>query len=72
LAANRLVHYGISLGEQNLKNMPMAFDPTIHGILTPNAIIWAVGVGFFVALVGAAWPAIRASAVQPIEAMRKV
>ena len=67
-----LVHYGISLGEQNLKNMPMAFDPTIHGILTPNAIIWAVGVGFFVALVGAAWPAIRASAVQPIEAMRKV
>ena len=66
-----IVHYGINLGAEDMRDLPMAFSPTIHGVLTPAAILWASATGFVVAILGALWPAFRASAVQPIEAMRK-
>jgi ABC-type lipoprotein release transport system permease subunit len=66
-----LVYGGVTLGAENMRSLPMALNPTIYGILTPNAIVWAVATGFVVALLGALWPAFRASAVQPLEAMRK-
>lgn len=65
-----LVHYGISFDAENMRDLPMAFNPTVHGVLTTDAIFWAVLTGFLVALLGALWPAMRASSVQPLEAMR--
>ncbi len=67
-----LVEHGITLGADNMRGLPMAFEPVVYGILSPAAVGWAIGTGFVVALLGAFWPSFRASRIQPVEAMRKI
>ncbi len=65
-----LITTGLRFEAENMRDLPIAFNPTVYGVLTTDAVLWAVGTGFLVAILGALWPALRASAVQPLQAMR--
>lgn len=65
------VEHGINLGSQATRNLPFAVNQTIYGVLTAGSVVTSVGIGLVVAVLGALWPALRASSIQPIEAMRK-
>ncbi len=70
LAAHALAEHGIQLGEGTTRKMFVPVSSTVHALPTWDGLLFAVGVGLAVALLGALGPAIRASRVQPIVAMR--
>jgi putative ABC transport system permease protein len=65
-----LVHHGIELGGDT-KKLPIAVGNIVYGRLTTVNVVRAVLLGGVTALVGALWPAWKASALSPVEAMRK-
>ena len=66
-----LVHHGVELGADAAKNLVIAVGDRIYGEMSAMTVVRAALLGFVVALLGALWPAWRASAVQPVEAMRR-
>jgi putative ABC transport system permease protein len=69
-AAHFLAEHGIQLGEGTTRKMFVPVSNTVHAVPTWGGLLFAVGVGLAVSVLGALGPAIRASRVQPIEAMR--
>lgn len=65
-----LAEHGIKLGEGTTRKMLVPVSDTVHAVPTPGGMLFAVGVGLAVSVLGALGPAIRASRVQPIAAMR--
>lgn len=61
---------GITIGEQTAANMPVGLSERIHGDLSFESVVIAVGLGLLMALVGSLLPALRASSIQPVSAMR--
>jgi putative ABC transport system permease protein len=70
VVAEYLHRNGIKLGEGTTRKMFVPVSDTVHAIPTVQGLFFAVGVGLAVAFLGALGPAIRASRVHPIEAMR--
>ncbi|MFN7142618.1 MAG: ABC transporter permease [Myxococcota bacterium] len=63
--------HGVDLGKVVDKlpaTIPM--NSTIYGKVTPDILLWAVLLGLAMAVVGGVVPALRASRIEPIEAMR--
>ncbi len=69
--AEYLSVHGITLGEGTTRKMFIPVSNTVHAVPTARGLVFAVVVGLLVSLLGALWPAVRASRVHPIEAMRK-
>lgn len=65
-----LVVHGVSLGADTTRNVPLLIDEVIYGVITPWGVARAALIGPVVALLGSLSPALKASAVQPVEAMR--
>lgn len=69
-----LVEYGIDFsvaGGKGLTYAGITLDPVIHGIIRPGGIIITIASVFVVTLLAAIWPALRASRLDPVEAMRE-
>jgi ABC-type lipoprotein release transport system permease subunit len=64
--------HGIELGEDVTQNMDsnMTMASTVYGDVTPEVLLTAFVVGLLMAAVGSLVPAIRASRVEPVVAMR--
>ena len=63
--------HGVNLGNAVNKMPPgLAVDAVIHGDWEPYMLVEAFGLGLLMAVVGGALPAIRASRIDPVEAMR--
>ena len=70
-----LVEYGIDFsvdGGKGLTYAGITLDPVIRGVVRPQGIIITVVSVFIVTLVAAIWPALRASRLEPVEAMREI
>lgn len=63
--------YGVKLGE-GMEKMPAALPmkSVVHGDVTPQILVMALGLGLVMAIVGSVLPAYRASRIEPVEAMR--
>ena len=63
---------GIHLGAEVTSKMSdvMPISETMHGDLTLQAVVMGFGLGLVMALMGSLIPALRASTIQPVEAMR--
>jgi len=63
---------GITLGDEVIDKMGSGFpiSATLYGEMTWSIVATSLVFGFIIALVGAALPAIRAAAIQPVTAMR--
>ncbi len=70
-ASQALVVHGLELGADVNRNVPFVIDEVIHGVITPGGVLRAALIGPVVAILGSLSPALKASAVQPVEAMRK-
>lgn len=65
-----LVHHGIELGS-GTENLPVAVGDVIYGRLTALNVVRAVALGGMTAVLGALWPAWKASKLNPVDAMRR-
>lgn len=61
---------GITIGEKASSSMSMPMSETVHGDLTVETVFVALALGFLMALLGSLLPALRASSIQPVTAMR--
>ncbi len=61
---------GVEIGEQITQNIDIPFSTTMYGALTPEVMLQAFVLGLIMAVVGSALPAIRASLIQPVVAMK--
>lgn len=66
-----LVQTGLELGADATAAMPVPVSETIHADLTVIAVVRAALIGVFVAIGGALGPALSATRVSPVAAMRK-
>lgn len=69
-----LVYRGIdmSLDGKGMSYAGIRFDPIIRGEVHADGILMTIGFVFFVSIVAAIWPAIRAARLRPVDAMRQV
>ncbi len=65
-----LVEHGIKVGAAS-RSLPIAVGDAIHGYFTAAAVVRAMAVGVLTAVVGALWPALKGSSVDPVIAMRR-
>ena len=72
LAGLYLQVYGITLGQGVVDKMGAGFPmrATVYGQVTPGLLVTGVLFGLLISLLGAALPALRASSIQPVSAMR--
>ena len=61
---------GFSIGEQITQNIEIPFSTTMYAQLSAEVMIQAFGMGLVMAVIGSALPALRASLIQPVVAMR--
>jgi ABC-type lipoprotein release transport system permease subunit len=69
-----LVYRGIdmSLDGKGMSYAGIRFDPIIRGEVHADGILMTIGFVFFVSIVAAIWPAVRAARLRPVDAMRQV
>ncbi len=72
LAGLYLQIHGITLGQGVVDKMGAGFPmrATVYGQVTPGLLVTGVLFGLLISLLGAALPALRASSIQPVSAMR--
>jgi putative ABC transport system permease protein len=72
LGGTYLELYGVELGEQVTQNMDasLPIQTTLYADMSPDVAGQALLLGFCMAVVGTALPALRAASIQPVEAMR--
>jgi len=69
-----LVYVGIDFsvdGGKGLSYAGITLDPIIKGVVRPQGIVITVVAVYVVTLLAAVWPAIRASRLEPVQAMRE-
>jgi len=69
-----LVFVGIDFsvdGGKGLSYAGMTLDPIVRGVVRPQGIVITVVAVYVVTLLAAVWPAIRASRLEPVQAMRE-
>ncbi|MEZ4320926.1 MAG: ABC transporter permease [Myxococcota bacterium] len=62
--------HGIELGTRVAANLPIAVDTRLYADFTPEVASYAFFLGLVMAVLGSAIPAMRAAAIQPVEAIR--
>ncbi len=62
---------GVDLGDEMTAKVDVPIASVVHADLTWEIALWVFLLGFVVAVVGSALPALRAASVQPVEAMRR-
>ena len=62
---------GVDLGDAMTAKVDVPIASVVHADLTWEIALWVFALGFVVAIVGSALPALRAASVQPVEAMRR-
>jgi len=65
-----LESHGIDLGSRVAANLPIAVNTRLYADFTPEVAISAFLLGLLMAVLGSAVPALRAAAIQPVEAIR--
>lgn len=65
-----MITTGIQFDAEALKDFPFPIETTIRGSLTYADILLSLFIGVFSTLVGTLWPAIQASRMDPIDALR--
>ena len=70
LGAQYLSEHGIQLTEEQIRQMPFAMGSELKAVFTMDALVYGLGMGAMMCFVGTMFPALRASAVEPAEAMR--
>lgn len=70
LASIPMVTTGISFGTEAVSKLPFPIQQTMKGAITMNSIMIGLAVGILATIVGALWPAIQASQMDPVEALR--
>lgn len=70
LASIPLVTTGLSFGTDAVSKLPFPIQQTMYGSITVNSIIVGLAVGILATVVGTLWPAIQASRLDPVEALR--
>ncbi len=66
-----LVEVGIEVGEESARNLPMPMGETLYGYLSTTGVLRAICIGVLTALMGALWPAMKASRLNPIDALKR-
>ncbi len=61
---------GITIGEQTSSGTSLPMPEVIHGELSLESVLMALGLGLVMALLGSLLPALRAASIQPVSAMR--
>jgi len=64
-------HNGIALTAEQTEQMPFAIQGDIHAVLTPEAFVYGIAVGLIVSMLASFGPALKASGLSPVEAMRR-
>lgn len=64
-----LVTEGLDFGD-GLEQMGVTFDPIIKGEVTLKGVVGVLVPLFFICVLAAVWPAIRAARLRPVESMR--
>ncbi|MCB9679265.1 MAG: ABC transporter permease [Alphaproteobacteria bacterium] len=62
--------HGIELGSRVSANLPIAVNTRLYADFTPETALSAFLLGLLMAVLGSAVPAMRAAAIQPVEAIR--
>ena len=70
LASIPMVTTGISFGTEAVSKLPFPIQQTMKGAITMNSIMIGLAVGVLATIVGTLWPAIQASQMDPVEALR--
>jgi putative ABC transport system permease protein len=65
-----LERHGIYIGDVSRK-IPIPISDTIHGKLSPVAVVYILLFAILVSIIGAAYPSFKAGSIQPASAMRK-
>ncbi|TNE43674.1 MAG: ABC transporter permease [Deltaproteobacteria bacterium] len=65
-----LITTGISFDAEALKDMPFPMETTIRGTLAWGDVLVSLLIGVLSTLVGTLWPAIQASQMDPVDALR--
>ncbi len=70
LASIPMITTGISFGTEAVSKLPFPIQQTMKGAITMNSIVIGLAVGVLATIVGTLWPAIQASRMDPVEALR--
>lgn len=70
IPAALLERYGVRIGARAASQMSIAVSERIHANLTPEILLTAFALGILMSVLGSALPALRASSIQPVTAMR--
>jgi ABC-type antimicrobial peptide transport system permease subunit len=62
----------MSVNGEGLEYMGLVLDPIILGTYEPATTVFTLALVFVVALAASAWPAFRATNLNPVDAMRQV
>jgi len=65
-----LEKHGIHLGERVAASSNVVLTETVHGRLTLDSALYALGLGLLMACLGSLVPALRAASIEPVSAMR--
>ncbi len=66
-----LQRVGVDLGDEITAKVDVPVSAVMHGLHTPQIAGRIFLLGFVIAVLGAALPAVRAASIQPVEAMRR-
>ncbi|TNE52332.1 MAG: ABC transporter permease [Deltaproteobacteria bacterium] len=70
LASIPMITTGVSFGTEAVSKLPFPIQQTMKGAITMNSIMIGLAVGVLATIVGTLWPAIQASRMDPVEALR--
>lgn len=62
--------HGVDLGNEMTAKLDVPVNTVMHALHTPQIAVFVFLLGYVIALVGSAVPALRAASIQPVEAMR--
>jgi putative ABC transport system permease protein len=63
--------HGLTLTSEQTKQMPFAIQGDLHAVLTVEAFVYGIAVGLIVSMLASFGPALKASGLSPVEAMRR-
>ncbi len=70
IASIPMITTGLSFGTEAVSKLPFPIQTTMKGQLTTTSIMIGLAVGVLATIVGTLWPAIQASRMSPVDALR--